>query len=356
MRKEGLRSILSATFISYSLLYILFAAAFYRHGSPSTYNVFKAAVSLSYIAVILLLRFLDEHLNVFAESFSGVRLTKRGLAAAAGIPKMKGFAAALLFAAFFALNVRGTLEGYVKPLSEERALGVTIEHEALKTFTDNRSYSESDFFLNCDNLWNQMIAEYYAPFGRSYTIASNNYSQRTMKDSFKPGDIYVTETNRPDIFAVKAPLLFSNNIYSVYMLGEESILLSNYSGVLESSLTKVEAPRGSFIAREIREKEVIFRFLSLRERSAGFSVDFVYLSEGTRNFEIKAYVNGAFASELTLEGSGVQEPGGDEDYYLYTASLQIGDISLNEGENEIFFELGSDHSRVWVTNLKFSEE
>jgi hypothetical protein len=341
LRKEKLFSLFSATFVSYLLLFVVFSLLYYRHGEQSTYKVFKAAVSMSFIVFILIIRFLEEYLNSFYESILRLRQNiswSNALHLGASLPREKGFVAALLFIVFFSLNIRGTYAGYLEPLSGERPMGISSEHEALKLFTDNPRYAGADFILNCDHSFHQMMAEYYSPLGRTFTSNYKSYAQRNMKESFEPGDFYVTDGTVREIYNVDAELLFINNIYSVFRLKKESILPADNAGI-DQLAGFINTQQGRTIARRVTENEVSFLFISLIERTSDLSIVFFNSSEDAPNLSLGAFVNGKFVSKAALTKR--------------FSTVDLKDITLSRGDNVISFTFDGDYSSMWMANLRF---
>jgi hypothetical protein len=266
--------------------------------------------------------------------------------------KLKGFVVSLFFAAFLILNARGTYSVYLTPLSGEQTLGVTVEHEALKAFCENPNYAGSDFILNCNMPFNQMMAEYYSPLGRTYTISDSSYAGSSMKEknSFEPGDFYITGTNFPIIYDADAPLLFANHLYSIYRLENKSILLSGYSGITSR---KILTKNGT-ASWETDGKTIGLKFISLMERSADFVVEFLLSENWKSSFGLAAHVNGEPVSEpsLTSSLSQVERDGGSG---LYFATVRIKDVALKEGVNDISFELNvsGDKTKLFVNSVSF---
>jgi hypothetical protein len=311
-------------------------------------------VSLSFIVYILLLRFLDEHLTGFYESFLKPLRDKAGACGAdlrALLIKSKGPAAVfLLFVVFFALAVRGSYTVYLKPLSERLSQGVTTEHEALRAFADSSLYASADFILNSNLSFNQMMAEYYSPLGRTFTVNDFGYSPRKMKDSFEEGDFYISDTHGFKLYDMNASLIFANNIYSVYRLEEESILISGYSGFKKNILY-----RGIGFAFQVDEENKIdFDLISIKERVADFSIDFLQSDRGKSSFGLRAFVNGEEISEQSMTSS-LSQISKNAASNLYQATIVVKDVKLHEGPNGMSFELkvSGDDSKVYVDKVRF---
>jgi hypothetical protein len=270
----------------------------------------------------------------------------------ASLLKQKGFVVSLFFAAFFILNARGTYAVYLAPLSGENALGVTVEHEALKAFSENPNYADSDFILNCNMPFNQMMAEYYSPLGRTYTISNSGYAGSRMKDSFEPGDFYITGTNYPAIYDVDAPLLFANRLYNIYRLENESILLSGYSGISSRKILQVKRGISSW---ETDGNTIGLKFISLMERSADFVIEFLLSENEKSSLGVIVYVNGAPVSGPSLTNSLSQVEHAADGSDLYFATLRIKDVALKEGVNDISFDLNisGDGTRLFVNSVSF---
>ncbi|MDR1020788.1 MAG: hypothetical protein LBL73_08520 [Synergistaceae bacterium] len=357
LRKEGLSSRLSVTFFSYFALYLIFAFAYYRHGEKSSYNVYKAAVSLSFIVYILLLRFLDEYLTGFYESFLKQiqKARHQGARFLVSLVKSRGSLAAFLFIVFFTFGIRGSYSVYLKPLSEGRSHGITTEHEALKAFVCNPLYASADFILDSSDGFHQMMAEYYSPLGRAFTVNNFGYSLREMKESFKEGDFYVSNTHPPKIYDVNARLLFTNSIYSVSELEKDSILISGYSP-LETRLLNREGRISP--SMQVTENEASFQFISLHDRITRFNIDFLLQDQGESSFGLRAFVNGEEVPGQFLTSGLSKIEQSTDSTNLYLASIEIKEMALWEGVNDISFELSvsGDEPELYVDKVRFSND
>jgi hypothetical protein len=84
--KEKLTSFLSVSFMAFLLLHMFFFAKYFESGERISYNVFKSALSMSFIVIIFILRFIEG------------KSPRKPLA-------KEGIAVAAVFAVFFALNI-----------------------------------------------------------------------------------------------------------------------------------------------------------------------------------------------------------------------------------------------------------
>jgi hypothetical protein len=290
------------------------------------------------------MRFLDEYLNYFQDEFTVFRRSHGGnssVGCLAELIKMRGAFVALCFMVFLSLNVCGAHIRYLRPISARPPLGViTSDHEALAIFASSSKYSNADFILNCVSMWNQNLAEYYTPLGRTFTMNYNGYSGRVMKNSFNPGDLYVTDAEIRDIYDIHSRSLLVNDAYNVSLLERESILLCDYSG-LSRQLGEAETPQGSASARKLTGRDFSFTFMTRMERYADFHITFSNLNHKDLPLTLKAYVNGRFISEFIIENR----------YFQAT----LDDVYLKEGTNDISFEIDGEYSSAWVTGLSFSD-
>jgi hypothetical protein len=324
LRQEGAWSFLSVSCMTYFALHLLFCAAYFRPGDVSTYGVHKSALSLSFIAVVVVLRFLEDRLTCLL----------------AGFPRRRGIAAALAFAVFFALNARVTWAELLQ-IPSRAEITINEDHDILKYFAASPSYAKSDFIINCDTPLLQFSAVYYLPFGRTYTSDYGGLKEdfaRDMKDSFEPGDIYVTFPLFEDALSTTDALpLFSNGAYKIFRLSERSVILYDYKGFAHAP--EVVAFRGkTVIRRHVTGEEIELEFLAGGDRAANFSMAFYDFGQTVGVRCARAYVNGKF--EGIFRASGAQ------------LDVTLSGVPLKRGVNAVKLQFDGDVSRTALTGLK----
>jgi hypothetical protein len=343
LERERFSSFLSVSSGAFLALYILFCFLYFREGEGTTYKSYKAAVSMSFVVVILLLRFLEAEMSALADAFAEWRRAHGGkfeLSSLVKLPCKKNLAVAVAFFGVFSLNVSGTVNTYLRPLYSGEFPGVKRGHDVLKAFADSPGLSNSDFIVNCAWSLNQLIAEYHAPFGRTF---SNNFSffsgEIIMKESFKSGDIYVSDGN--EIYKCEAKPLFKNDIYEIFELGEDSILFHGFIGDFDKGPIGIQYGNGLARAQQIADENIGFSFISLKPKVRDFYITFYNAAGLEAPIKARALVNDELIGEFEI----------DEKYEY----VRLDDIALTEGVNRITFALDGDISDMAVADLRFSE-
>jgi hypothetical protein len=344
LERERFSSFLSISSGAFLALYILFCYLYFKDGEQSSYKSYKAAISMSFVVAILLLRFLEAEMNALMDSFAVWRRAHGGkfeLGALAELPCKKNLTIAAALFAVFALNVSGTVNTYLKPLIGGDIPGVSKEHDVLKMFAESRSHSDADYILNCSASFNQLMSTYNLPFERTF---SNSYSMPgwdivMMKDSFKAGDIYVTDNGYYDIYQFDAKLLLKNDVYRIYELGEESVLFYEYIGDFVKVPVAIRYGKGIAWAKRLAGNRVGFSFISLKPRSVDFYISFYNTADLSAPIKARAFVGGKLIGEFEI-----------------FEHCRLDDISLSEGINNITFEIDGDFTNIVVADLRFSKE
>ncbi|MDR1510785.1 MAG: hypothetical protein LBS53_14255 [Synergistaceae bacterium] len=340
MRREGPGSFLPVAAASYFALHAAFCLRYFRYGEPSSYSAFKSALSLSFIAVIMLLRFLEERLGVFLDAVSGVR--KSGPAGLNALPSKRGFAAAALFSACFAANAYAAVKS-VRGFIELPAGSIGREHDALAPFASSPSYDDSDFIICAESIPGQWTAEYYAPGERTYVTGlsgvGRDASGPMMRDFFKPGDIYIAVTEAEEFSnTTDAEPVMVNGVYSVFHMGGDSLLLYGCGGMSVNTDIKRTPDGAPVLARRVTDGRASLRIRALRDKATSFDVTFFREDEDMAG-SVRAYVNGVFASSFPSAGRSVE--------------ANMDGIALRGGVNEISFEFDGDISDVFAVGPKF---
>jgi hypothetical protein len=187
---------------------------------------------------------------------------------------------------------------------------LTNAHEELRAAGADPRNENANFYVNSDSRFNHLIAGYYLPFGRTYNLGKNGggYGDRPAKETtpFKEGDILVSSTNFPEIYSDEnMPELFSNKIYTLSSVKEDSILLYDFDG-LGRRVFKINSDthEGPVTAREIIASSATMHFMTTRERTVDFACAFYLPGEDIREKITAAlYVNGLYAGALNTDAA-----------------------------------------------------
>jgi hypothetical protein len=331
--REGPPSFTSLCFAAYALTHAFFCVRYFKFGEAASYNAFKSALSMSFIVIILVLRFLGEQLDNFRRGVLEYVHERKKFPAA-------GALCCALFAVALALNVLATVNnlGWLASIQDG---GLTRSNEAVGFFAESPSYAKSDFIINSDKQLLQFSTVCYAPLGRAYTNGyggNENDSQRVMKDSISAGDIYISESALENYFSsVNERSVFENDIYRIFRLDEDSVILSAYSGMSRVPRTLV-TPEGRVLGRRVTSGAAEMEFLSVSDRDAGIAMTFFDGNAGASPAGV--FVNGAFAGEFHGDGE-----------YL---RLSFEGLPFKKGKNFIKIEFSGDISKLSLTRLEIS--
>jgi hypothetical protein len=341
IKKEGAASFLSASCIAYILIHLFFCLRYFGTGEASSYSVFKSALSLSFILIIIMARFLYDKLKRFFEIVTCLfekDVSAGGLAS--GSMWKAPCIASVLFALVFLLNVRATVANLKKfPAGPETA--ITKDHDALKYFAESSAFLMSDFIIDFDAPLPLLSVAYFAPFGRTYALGYGGVfhdSMRSMKASFKDGDIYIASSSGRELQTTDARPLFENGSYRVFQFEEASLLLYDYKG-LSHHREKITVTSEDKMARLLTGNEINMIFMVLAGRSVDLLISFYDPKHTSENkLSVRVYANGEFMAESRAESNIVD--------------ILLGDIRLNPGKNDISFEFDWDISETSLVGLK----
>jgi hypothetical protein len=331
LRREGVRSFLSLTFAAYLSLHLFFCLKYFKVGEVTSYNVYKSALSLSFIAVVILLRFLEDRLNRFA---ADVNMKKPW-------GNRAGLGTVVVFAAVFSLNARASwIDLNAFPISTETAM--TRYHDTIKHYAQSSSYAGSDFIVSSDSPLLQLYAMYNTPLGRTYTTdygGNTGNSWRVMKSSFKNGDIYIVSAKYDAVFATTdAPQVFANPAYNIFTLEEGSIVQYDYHG-LSHFASEGRIGGEPALIRTLASNKISLEYMVMKDKSIGFSMKFYDFSPDNRKMTVRAYANRELIGEFAFIGR--------------RADVRLADIALSPGVNDIRLEFDGDVSRTALTGLEF---
>jgi hypothetical protein len=336
IKREGPMSFLSICCFSYLFLYIFFCFKYFKYGGASSYNAYKSAISLSFITVIMFIRFLKEKLDSFYKNFTDFLND--------GAPERKSVlhlrplggkhsVAAVIFLIFFVLSIRAT---YVSTPP-----GVmTRDYSVLRYFSENSYYSGSAVILDCADIMAQWTAEYYAPFGRTYNSGFSRSLGRSMREFFEPGDIYVANPMMEDNLRTinSGKTIFANGVYKIYRVDEDSIILHDYSGV-SFGLNYIDASPDVLMARAVTDNKIGLRFVAIKDKPANICITF--FKNAVIPLGARAYVNGDFIVESIAVGQR-----------LY---LKLDGVSFSSGVNDLVIELDGDISDVYLARMDIGQ-
>ncbi|MDR1509730.1 MAG: hypothetical protein LBS53_08830 [Synergistaceae bacterium] len=336
MKREGFSSFLSISCVSYILLYIAFCAMFFSLGDKSSYNAFKGALSMSFILVILILRFLERDLNGIVSLARGLRVRGGGSPA---YPPIREWITAGVFILFFSLNAAATGNNLRRFYMTEEG-GLDRDGDIISAYAESGEYAESDFIINSDSRNHQLSAAYHAPWGRTYTSGYGGVdgdSERAMKDFIKPGDIYATLSMVEDAFNTSDGVtLFENGTYRISRLGSSSLLVSDYGG-FHHTMSLAGTPRGRKMVRRVNDGAIEFEIMSLAEKSADITLTFFDPMSAAQ--EITAFV-GKEKFDPVLNAS---------DEFI---EAELRGVPLNGGKNYLRLMISGDVSMMSLAGFK----
>jgi hypothetical protein len=220
-------------------------------------------------------------------------------------------------------------------------VSLTTENDALKSFAENPVYAGSDFIVNFDAEPELFSAVYFSPFGRTYTNGYGGLESdelRVMKSSFKPGDIYVAEPDLESLHATtNAERVYQNGVYGIFRLDENSIILYDYAGM--SRVPKAAAIGSEYgLLRRVTAGEATFRYMTLKNRSADFSISF-YDEDGDA-VAGSVFAGGKFLGDFAAPDGSI--------------SLELGKIDLAPGINDITVRFDGDVSGLSLRGVRIS--
>jgi hypothetical protein len=335
MKREHLGSYLSISAVSYFALHAAFCLLYFRHGEPSSYSAYKSALSLSFIAVILILRFLEERMNAFQDAVSDMR--RSGMAGPNAILRTRGFVTAVLLAACFTANVYASAKR-VREFIEQPSVSIGRKHDVLTSFASSPYYNESDFIIGVESIFDQWFVEYYAPVDRTYVTGFSGVNHDAVgplsKDSFKPGDIYITVTDAEKFNnTTDARPVMANGTYSIFRMNRDSLLVYGCGGMSVKTDVKLTPDGAPVLARRVTDRKASLLIRTLKDKATNLNMTF-FRESGNMAGDAKIYVNGIFASSFRSAGRSIE--------------ISMDDIALREGINEISFELEGDISEVFA--------
>jgi hypothetical protein len=149
-----------------------------------------------------------------------------------------------------------------------------------------------------------------------------------MKDSFKSGDLYIASTiTEESLHTTDEAAVFINDIYSVFRLTGDSVLLSDYSG-LSHKVEYVDNGTGEYFTRKMTEKKAVLRLMALKKTTLEISASFFDFGKAEPT-KLKVYAGGEYIAESESSENNID--------------LSV-DMTLKPGINEISFMTEGDIS------------
>ena len=323
---EGISSFLSVFLLSLTGIYIIFII---MYADGAVYNVFKASISFAFIFLIFIMRYVEKAF------LSDNKIIKSVVTLCLAL-----FIGLNLFAsAIFSLqtaNVSG-----INQFNHMHGV-ITQNHKDLSLVANDETHQNSNFILNHAKQWDQMVAEYYSPTGQTFsTMRLMNNMISAPKHSFNTGDIYIEATLFPEIFKMNAELLLQNEIYSVYLMTDDTIYFSDHSGISDL-ISRVTIPGDVSrlsTARRINNDTISLTFISNQNTLNTFTAGF-YHYVPDEVIIITAYFNDFLIGEFPLEND-------------YT-EIRLDDIDVKAGANIVTFKINHSPEILRLTNMRFS--
>jgi hypothetical protein len=329
MIKEKLSSFLSISCLVFLLLHLFFCARYFEAGGRGSYNVFKSSLSLSFIAIIFILRFLETKL---------ARLLSYGKGTLALSGAKAEIAAAAIFAAFFTLNLV-SFGRRVKLIAIADSHVISAQHDALGIFAQSPAYEKVNFIVNINTPLTQSVAEYYTPGGRTYITGLSVEPELRVRheNSFKSDDIYVVDPTFEDMMqTTNAEAIFENDIYRIFRLDGESFLLYECPGI--SDRIEISLINGEYMAlRKLAASKAGLIFACLKNRAANLEFSF-YDGNKSNSLSGKLFINGKFLDDVYSHDGFID--------------VELNGVQMKQGTNDIMLEFDGDVSNLALAGIK----
>jgi hypothetical protein len=331
LRREGLASFLSVSFLSYMVSHLVICAVFFSLGERSSYNAYKSALFVSFVIYITLIRFIEERFEMLAAGkWRGARLRE----------KFRVFAAPAVFAVCLPLVILASSNNWSAYLDVADYRAMTKSYEAVGYFASSPRYTSADFIINIDDPFAQFSSVYYAPLGRTYTCDYGGYEDawaRMMKDSFSPGDIYIASSGfEKSIATTNADGVFRNEYISIHELDAGSLIQYDYGG-MSHAVRRVAARGAKGFARRLEGGPVFLDYLANGAVSADMS--FSFCNFGETPGAARVYFEGKLIGEFF-----------EEKYFI---RVNLPGLRFKPGINRISFEFDGDVSTWVLAGVKF---
>jgi hypothetical protein len=335
LRREGLASFMSVSFLSYLIAHVVICAVFFSLGEKSSYNSYKSALFISFAVYIMLIRFLEERFDRLA----AVKWRKTRL-----METLRVFAAPSVFAVCMVLVVLASSKNWSVYLDFSDYGATTKSYETVKYFASSPYYGEADFIINIDDPFAQFSSIYYAPDGRTYNCDYGGHEgtwgegSRMMKDSFSPGDIYIVSPRfEKSIATTNADSVFRNGYISIHELTEGSLIQYSYGGMSHAMMSVIMRGEEDFVS-VLEDNSVYIDYLANEAVRADMSFSFCNFGEtpSTSNVYFEEELLGTFVEEK------------------YFISVNLPGLRFRPGVNRISFEFDGDASKLALTGVTFN--
>jgi hypothetical protein len=216
------------------------------------------------------------------------------------------------------------------------------DHKAIGYYAESPAYASSDFIINCDYPLHVLAAEYFCPRGRTYgaSYAGLAVSPKSlMKTSIKPGDIYISSTKtEKSLASTNARPMMTNAVYSIYQLGEGSMILSDIIGI-SHELSSYQYEGETFDARQMLDSAVSLEYMTVRETSENFAFTFFDYGESNGEFEVNLLLNGQAIGKFQSVD--------------HEAEINLHGVLLSKGTNVFTFKFSGDVSQIYLLRAKY---
>jgi hypothetical protein len=321
---EGKSSFISVAFFANLALYVTFAFVYDPFAGPTSYNIYKAGLSLSFVAVIIASR-------------GVLRLASR---------EARGIWASLALAAFALLLPLGVISTWRKVSALYTAFpgAVSSEYDILRAYAENPYLADANFIINTDYAMSQLMTEYYLPFGRTFATSRGGDDGDSMRNvagaRFMLGDMHVSlaKAEGPHNTTRAGSALYSRGIFSVSRLDERNpVFQFDISGVSQK-LYNADKDGGEVTLRHVMSNRVVYSYASLIPATIDFSATFWDRGPEKVPLAVNMSVNGVAAGRFEKKNG------------VITAAKR--ETRFEQGVNEIAFEFeGSASNDVSVIGV-----
>jgi hypothetical protein len=318
LKRTGLNSYLSIVLIGNLILYI-FIYTLYHDQPAGGYKIWKAFISFSPVAFILLLCFSYRYLS------NNILL------------KEKSARKRLFFGVICICILSGVIINtsyiFVQPF-----YGVTDKnHLELREFAKKENRN-TDYIIDVNSLSDYLFSTVILPIGRTHVLRSmyNQHPDNFLQ--FKTNDIFIADSIVPSIYTPKGETIFQNKRFTLIRLKTDSILLIGSNGLSES-VHKYNDEASFITAQSVISDTVNLKFISNSSKTENFNFTLQNLSNSKNNFEI--FVNSIkIASYETSESTRI---------------YQIDNLSIINGLNDISIVFDKVPDNCLLRNLYFTE-
>jgi hypothetical protein len=315
LKMKRFNSFHAAIIYSYTITYIIFI---YKY---DLYKIYKANISFSYIFIIATVSSLW-YLSLKGKYYKYITY---------------GILSFLLL-----MSLYSSSKFYLNAIYKQIDSGtITEEHEILRSIV-NANKNTTNYYIDVENWWDEMVAEYFSPKGNTFVTSGVGYSG--MKSTKVPAvnDIYITDSMIPENIKMNMDYIYSNQVYQIYKVSEKTIY--NYEkiglGILQKnylSLNKLFVDT----TRPFLDNEVSLKFDSKLLQKA--KLDVVLIKSNDISSDITIFFNGREINRSTLKNS---------------IEISLSDLEFNVGSNELIIQtndkLGISLGDITINDARFA--